>query len=527
MKKIIGLGLICPFIFIFQSSVAQTYADESLIFSRTNPGGSARIQGMGGAQVALGGDYSSAYSNPAGLGFYNRSEITFSLGTNFYNSTSNYLGQSTADSKSNFNIPGFSVVLHTDKNNGKLVSGNFAISFNRINNFNKNFTYQGTNANNSMADYFVQQSDGLAPSQFSAGSANTPSGASYYTLPWLGYENYLIGPMSEIVPNGDSTMYHSNVPSGIAPFQRERVQTSGAQNQWNFAYSVNIADFFFIGGAVGVSTINYQSQKKYTESFGSLANSLNNFELDETLQVNGTGVNASLGIIVKPKDFIQFGASASSPTAYSTITENYSASLTTNWNNYSFTDVTHPLNNRVLNGSLNSQMVYNNPFLYGLTTPWRLRAGATVFIQKHGFITADLEKINYQNSSYSSNSSTPFNFSGDNNTIKLNFRNVFNVRVGGEYRFQKYRVRAGYSYMPDPYSQIQNNVNNAIQGFTGGVGYRTGKYSIDLGYSLTQWHSPYLPYSLYQPSGALASNSPIVNISHSNSSVIVTFGFTL
>jgi len=83
------------------------------------------------------------------------------MGMNFYNSTSTYLGNSTNDSKSNFNIPGFSVVFHNDKNSGKLVSGNFALSFSRTNNFNQNFTYQGLNQDNSLIDYFVEQASGV------------------------------------------------------------------------------------------------------------------------------------------------------------------------------------------------------------------------------------------------------------------------------------------------------------------------------------------------------------------------------
>src|SRR5258708_18231768 len=176
MKKIVSLALGGFFALASINAVAQTYAEEALLFSRINPGGSGRIQAMGGSQVALGGDYSSAFSNPAGLGFFNRSEATFSMGTNFFNATSSYLGNSTSDSKSNFNIPGFSVVFHNDKNKGKLVSGNFAISFTRTNNFNQNFTYQGTNPHNSLIDYFVEQSNGSTPGQFSQ------DGYSYYTL---------------------------------------------------------------------------------------------------------------------------------------------------------------------------------------------------------------------------------------------------------------------------------------------------------------------------------------------------------
>ena len=62
MKKIVSLALSGFSVLISISASAQTYAEEALLFSRINPGGSARIQAMGGSQVALGGDYSAAFS---------------------------------------------------------------------------------------------------------------------------------------------------------------------------------------------------------------------------------------------------------------------------------------------------------------------------------------------------------------------------------------------------------------------------------------------------------------------------------
>ncbi len=519
MRKVIGLVLRGFIVFISSNVWAQSYADEALLFGRTSPGGSARIQGMGDAQVALGGDYSSAYSNPAGLGFFNRSEATLSLGTNFYNSTSSYLNNPTTDSKSNFNVPGFSLVLHTDKNRGKLLSGNFAISFTRTNNFNQNFTYQATNTQTSMIDSFIAQSDnyydpqsntyGAAPSKLF--DPNNPN-SNYYTIPWLGYKNYLFGPLSEIVPNGDSTQYHTYATQ--IPFQHERVQISGAQNQVNLAYGVNFNDFFYLGGGIGIASLNYQSKKVYRETFSS--GPLFGFELDENWHVTGTGVNATIGGIIKPKDFVQFGLSISTPTYYPTVSDDYNATLSSGWNNYNYVDVTHPSNNTILNG-LRDSIYYQTPLLYALSTPWRLKAGATFFIQKHGLITAEIEKVNYSNAHFTSNSNTPTDFSADNKQIKTLLRNVFNLRLGGEYRFGSFRARLGYSYMPDPYTRIQNNVNNTRTSYSAGIGYRKTKFFVDLGFVQTQWNSSYIPYSI----------SSIVTIKNTNSSAMITVGYNL
>jgi long-subunit fatty acid transport protein len=100
------------------------------------------------------------------------------------------------------------------------------------------------------------------------------------------------------------------------------------------------------------------------------------------------------------------------------------------------------------------------------------------------------------------------------------YRNVFNLRAGGEYRYNKFRVRAGYSYMPDPYAAPQNGVDNSLTSYTGGVGYRTGKYFVDLGLAITQWNSTYVPYYLY-------NNSPVVNQKNSMTALTLTFGVNL
>src|SRR5690349_20056358 len=93
------IGVTLAAILLSSSSVllAQSYVESALLFSRTKPYGSARIQALGGSQVALGGDYSSSISNPAGLGMYNRSEVTLSTGLNFYNTESLYKGNSLSE----------------------------------------------------------------------------------------------------------------------------------------------------------------------------------------------------------------------------------------------------------------------------------------------------------------------------------------------------------------------------------------------------------------------------------------------
>ena len=85
----ISLGVVC----LNQHQVAgQSYADLARIMSQQDVNGTARIQGIGGARTALGGDISAISGNPAGLGFYNSSEFSISPGFLYTSNTSNYLG---------------------------------------------------------------------------------------------------------------------------------------------------------------------------------------------------------------------------------------------------------------------------------------------------------------------------------------------------------------------------------------------------------------------------------------------------
>ena len=127
-------------ILLFTISIAwsQSYVESALTFSQTRPGGSARIQAMGGSQIALGGDYSSALSNPAGLGMFNRSEVTLTPGFSTYSTQSHYFGVSQDESRSKFVVPGFSLVLHIPtRSNSGFQGGAFAISMTRTNDLDR------------------------------------------------------------------------------------------------------------------------------------------------------------------------------------------------------------------------------------------------------------------------------------------------------------------------------------------------------------------------------------------------------
>ncbi|HMG88653.1 MAG TPA: hypothetical protein VK589_01300 [Chryseolinea sp.] len=495
-RKFIGLsGLLC---LIASITFAQSYVESALLFSRTRPGGSARIQGMGGSQIALGGDYSVGLSNPAGLGMYNRSEVTLTPAYSTYDVDAEYLGNFMKSSTSKFIIPGLSLVLHMPMDKGGFVGGSFAVSLSRTNDFNRSINYYGDNKETSIIDSFIDIANGAPTAQFENELYNTPTGLAYY--------NYLIGPASLIDQNFPDDEYFSDVKT--VPYQQEQIDTEGASNQWSFSYGANFKDKLFLGAGIGVSTLKFKSTKYYLENFDDPY--LNYLDLDEFLDLKGNGINATLGAIVRPVDFLQVGVSFTTPTYYE-FTETYEAAMSTSWKNFDYYgDGLTILGEE----SASTDLITSD---YSLTTPLKFSAGVA-FLSEYGIITGDVEFTNPAKAKYSSNISG-VSFDQDNDNIKAAYQSVVNYRIGGEFRYKLLRVRAGYGLQS---SALKDNFNldNSIQTISGGIGVRLKKFFAD--FALV--HSNAKDY--YQPYYVLDAPPPIVTLDNKTTTGMITFGLT-
>lgn len=505
----------------FNQANAQNYfIEQAVLFARQNPGGGARMQALGGAQVALGGDFSSALSNPAGLGFYNRNEFSITPAYTLVNTSGSYnlysgppnnltvtpVGSSA--SSGNVSLPRLAIVFGAGKNTnqGSYYGGTFAITLNRVNDFNGGIQYSGQNQSSSIIQSFLENAQGLLPNQL---DVNT----------FLAYDNYIIGPIPTGTARGDTT-YFSDLQGGV-PFQKETVTTNGSQNQWNLSYGGNFSDKLFLGAGLGITSVRYEYSKTYTEDFAgqstgiydivqmkySCAKCFNSLRLNESRTSSGSGINLTFGAIYKPIDMVQVGLSYTTPTAYQ-LRDSYLGSMTTSWNNFEyFNNPVRPIPppSRPRGPLANeSSPSLEDPVNYSLTTPGRLTFGLALFIAKRGFITAEIERVNYGSASASSFSeqqySAPINAGREiNPIISSRFTSVSNIRVGAEYRWKNFRFRAGFNSMGNPYSNRPlNKVNYSLTdlySISGGAGYRTSKFFVDMAVVQTQGNGYYLPYS--------------------------------
>jgi hypothetical protein len=512
-RKIFRVALTALVLFNFSAAFAQDYAETALLFSRTRPAGSARIQALGGSQIALGGDYSSGLSNPAGLGMFNKSEFTFSTGLSSHNTAASYLGNATDDNRTVFNIPGISLVWHMPKDNGAFLGGSFSISLSRINDFNRATLYSGKNDNNSIVDYFIDQAFGSTTAQFGDNGPefNTPTGLAYY--------NYLIGAKSILNPPGPNDEYFTD--AGYPDKQQEETLVKGASNQWTFSYGGNVQDKFFFGGGIGIASIRYKSQKIFSEEFvpqnPNNPDTLYYLQLNENLDIRGSGVNATFGAIVRPVDFIQIGVSFVTPTFYN-ISETYSASMGTRWDNFDYFGD----GKQILGDNVNDPDKPHTDLItseYNLSTPLKFSTGIA-FLSKYGFLTGDIEMTNPAKAKYSSD--TPgISYTDENGNIRSSYQAVVNYRVGAEFRHDIYRVRAGYNVLANTY-QDNINADNKITSVSGGLGIRTKDFYIDFALvSSSGKKYDYQPYTFFDGSG------PVASLKNRSTTGMVTLGFTI
>ena len=227
---------------------------------------------------------------------------------------------------------------------------------------------------------------------------------------------------------------------------------------------------------------------------------------DENLTTSGVGFNIKAGVIYHVNHMVRIGAAVHSPTFIS-LTDNWSTGV-----EYDFTD-----NNGNSNFRQDSEP---GAFDYKLRTPLRAVGSLGLIFKKFGFLSADVEWVNYSASTFnftvnSSNAADAENEERVNEEIDKNFTSAINIRLGGEYALKNFRIRAGFGLNGTPYAA--NNITNSS--YSLGVGYRLQNFFVDLGYRKSLFEEEYVPYQ------TIAATQQLVNNSFNNDDILLTMGF--
>ena len=474
-----------------QNTFAQ-YSQDAVRFSQTTTGSTSRVKAVGGAGTALGGDLSNVSGNPAGLGFFTRSELSVTPGYNNNKTEANYFDTKTTATRNNFNLNNAAIVIYNqlnkpagaDKNKGWL-SVNYGVGFNRSNDFDQNIHFGGNNASGSINQYYASQAN-----QF---------GIDEGSLAGWAYDHQLI---DEYALTPTTSEYRQNNVGSTA--QEAIYNRSGSQSAVDFSLGANYSNKLYLGFNLSFTDIRYNSFNTFYEDAnasvleaGVPANRAYSSAYSQNQVTTGTGFSAKVGIIYKPVEAVRLGATFTSPTFYNiddTYFESLSSKVGTNAAN----------NNRSQSFDLN----------YNLRTPLRLAGGASVFIKNFGFITSDVEYVDYGTTHLSSNDNYDADFR-DNPDIKGLYKSAVNARLGAEARITSFfLLRGGYGIQGD----ARKDNGSDIKTTSGGIGLRFGAYYVDATYAHSTGNQNLFPYDI-------GSGSPAAMLRNSSNNGYLTLGY--
>ena len=198
---------------------------------------------------------------------------------------------------------------------------------------------------------------------------------------------------------------------------------------------------------------------------------------------DATGFSFNAGVIGKVNDVLRLGLAYHSPVWYSNIEENYFADLLFSDGNYYY------------------DLYYSR---YDRNSNSRLVASAGTVLGKSLALNADY--------TLHMNGSTKFKPSSDfhstNQFMDKYLKSSSELRLGAEYRIDKFKVRAGYNFVQTPFDNItlnadigtgsssNMNFNDAFRGdinrFSFGAGYDFGGFYLDAAYQLQTQNYNYI-----------------------------------
>ncbi|MEM6298547.1 MAG: hypothetical protein AAF740_07665 [Bacteroidota bacterium] len=476
-------GLLIALTFISASAQAQFsqsfgYFEDALRYSQTQTGGTARMQALGGAGTAVGGEISSAWLNPAGLGMMQHSGFFGSPFLTVGSTDASYLNTETTDFRLNANVSQFGGAFHIPNRNvnSKYKGGTIAFTFSRMADFQNNLTYQGTSDSLSIIDYFLERAQGIAWSELD----NEISGG-IFSDEGLAYQTFLINPDLDFDTGNENTYFSFVEPARHE--QQEIIQRRGAQNQWNLAYGGNYDDILFFGASVGIQSFRYEQERTYSEFYGSTS-PLNDLDYRDQLTARGVGANLSLGAILRLPMF-RLGWQIVTPTIMY-VDEEYTADLLVNYNNVEFESFT-------LNQEFGETVILESNYL--MTTPFRTSLGASIFVGKSGFITGEVEYVNYSQARLFEPSFAQ-NLEGDNDVIRNLYASALNFKGGAEIRIDPIRIRGGVAYYADP---VDDAFDQSQIIYSGGLGFVNDNFAFDLVVKMQQFDQAYSPFTFSNP----------------------------
>ena len=509
-------------------------ASTILSLSQREAVGTARSMGMGGAFTSLGADMASFGYNPAGFGMYQRNEISASLGLDVtsaknYNAYNN--GENSSVSAAVNNI-GASFKVY--ESSGALTAINFAFGYNKTADYNYNMSYVGPATDSSLADAFadiankggliINSNDKIAdPNGYSDYDMNP-----YYWGSAMAYKGYLI---DRVERDGNYFWAPTEIADGAEMSQYTNLESSGSAGEFSFTFGFNINNIVYLGASLDIQSISRKQTIYYNEYINyaegkqpnpaDYPNQLRYFDFAQSMHIDGSGVGAKFGVVVRPIEGLRIGFAVHTPTYYS-VAYRYSAAL--------YTEAVNVTDDSLVSSEQETPILQDGgEKRWTFTTPTRLLAGVSYSFGPYAVISADYQYDAYRSLRIDYAPAYP---RYTNDVFRDNLRGVHTVRAGLEVKpmpWLSLRVGGGYmsKVLNDTYNFVafSEPVTDRSWYASAGVGFRVSKVtSIDLAYQYCD--TRYSDYnSFYTNWSDKPNESPLYGLDLINHNIALTFAF--
>lgn len=464
--------------------------------SQTHAFGTARSMAMGGAFTSLGADMVSLSLNPAGLGMYRRSEISFTPMVTLSNADTPGTNPWQENNKSRFAFANIGAAINLFESASRtLTSVTLGFGMNRVADFNTRYSFSSESLYNpanpghlmpTLADVFSQQlnAGGIFPDKEGYLGYNLNP---YYWASVLGYNGYMVSPI-------DGVWTPDTIGANASVLHSMDVVSSGSINEFSLSFGANISNIIYVGASLGIQSVHkklgitYQEEYGYfdaqgrptmavTSSGAPLESQLNYSNLYQQVVLDGSGVNFKMGVIVRPTTGLRIGLAVHTPTFYS-LDRTYRGNIESGLNGQSKTNYDET-KTQVDEGSNSWQFV----------SPTRVMLGASYTFGQFAIVSVDYER-DWYNGIRVKNVPQGADFSPEyyKQEFKANFCGTNTLRAGVEVKplpILALRVGGGFtsSMLQDGMSYVDAPIPTDSYYITAGLGVNLSRSTtLDFGY---------------------------------------------
>jgi hypothetical protein len=486
---------------------------DAMRFSNTAINGSARYMGMAGSFGAIGGDISAAIDNPATLGIFRSSEASVSLAITPTIAKSDWFGAKYSQNFTSFTLNNLAWVFNipSNKESGYLAT-NLSFGYHKIKDFNRKI-YMQSNSNSvvSLTDLMANSLNRDDRNMIFEDDLLNEGAYNDARLDWLsilGYDAFLVNPIYENEKHiGQWTSFLNNneniLPNYLAT---ER----GSIGEYNFTYSGNVNDLFYLGAGISYQTVMYNIDAVYSEFYPVHEDY---FDLNNIFEAKGGGVNIKLGTLIRATNWLRLGLSFQTPTWY--------------WlRDYHYANLKY-------SGNEKSVGTPEIDYIYTFSTPIKVQASVGFVLGKCVAINVDYQ---FSNKKYLLKDDYMKNYESIDYNNDAKFTHI--IKFGAEVRLGKYfKIRGGGAFITAPIEQDAFKYypyyttrtdteyfvsKNSYYG-TSGLGYAKNNISIDLAYAYYRQNHDFFAAENFRPTADFTGSGTKLK-THSHN-IVATIAF--